>query len=79
MATRSLGPGQGLMRHRDGHQTVEDRLWRTIGSSQARDGKHMERYWRDLSTYWNSPNNGYRELFAVGYAQGRWADLLAEQ
>lgn len=59
-------------------KAVEDRLWRTIGSSQAREGKRMERYWRDLSTYWNSPNNGYRELFAVGYAQGRWADLLAE-
>jgi 3-hydroxy-9,10-secoandrosta-1,3,5(10)-triene-9,17-dione monooxygenase len=57
-------------------KAVEDRLWRTIGSSQARDGARMERYWRDLSTYWNSPNNGYRELFAVGYAQGRWADLL---
>ena len=60
-------------------KAVEDRLWRTIGSSQARDGTRMERYWRDLSTYWNSPNNGYRELFAIGYAQGRWADLLSDR
>ena len=60
-------------------KAVEDRLWRTIGSSQAFAGKRMDRYWRDLSTYWNSPNNGYREMFAVGYAQGRWAKQLADE
>jgi len=36
----------------------------------------MERYWRDLSIYWNSPNNGYRESVATAFAQSRWGDFL---
>jgi hypothetical protein len=36
----------------------------------------MERYWRDLSIAWNSPNNGYREAVASGYAQMHWGGFL---
>lgn len=58
-------------------KAVEDILWRTIGSSQGMAGKRMERYWRDLSIAWNSPNNGYRESVATGFTQLHWADFLA--
>jgi len=57
-------------------KAVEETLWRTIGSSQGMSGARMERYWRDLSIYWNSPNNGYRESVATAFAQSRWGDFL---
>jgi 3-hydroxy-9,10-secoandrosta-1,3,5(10)-triene-9,17-dione monooxygenase len=57
-------------------KAMEDTLWRTIGSSQGREGCRMERYWRDMSIYWNSPNNGLREPVATAYSQMRWAETL---
>ena len=57
-------------------KAVEETLWRTIGSSQGMSGARMERYWRDLSIAWNSPNNGYRESLATAFTQMRWADFL---
>ena len=59
-------------------KAMEDTLWRTVGSSQGREGCRMERYWRDMSIFWNSPNNGQREAIATAYSQFRWAATLAE-
>ena len=59
-------------------KAVEDPLWRTIGSSQGREGTRMERYWRDLSITWNSPNNGYRESIAAAVGSARWADFISK-
>jgi 3-hydroxy-9,10-secoandrosta-1,3,5(10)-triene-9,17-dione monooxygenase len=57
-------------------KAVEDILWRTVGSSQGREGCRMERYWRDLSIAWNSPNNGYREAVATGFTLMHWGEFL---
>lgn len=57
-------------------KAVEETLWRTVGSSQGMSGARMERYWRDLSIYWNSPNNGYRESVATAFTRSHWGEFL---
>jgi hypothetical protein len=41
-----------------GREAAEGILFRTGGSSAARDGETLQRYWRDLCTYWshNTPS-----------------------
>jgi len=41
---------------------VEGILFRTGGSSSARNGQRMQRYWRDMSTYWSHNTPAQRDL-----------------
>ena len=46
-------------------KTMEDILYPTAGSSSSRDGQRMQRYWRDMSTYWSHNTPAQRELLAT--------------
>jgi 3-hydroxy-9,10-secoandrosta-1,3,5(10)-triene-9,17-dione monooxygenase len=46
-------------------KTMEDMLYPTAGSSSSRDGQRMQRYWRDMSTYWSHNTPAQRELLAT--------------
>ena len=48
---------------------VQGILFRTAGSSAARDGQRMQRYFRDLATYWTHNAPATDDWFAVQYAQ----------
>lgn len=48
---------------------VQGILFRTGGSSAARDGQRMQRYFRDLSTYWTHNAPATDDWFFVQYAQ----------
>ena len=41
---------------------VEGILFRTGGSGSARNGERMQRYWRDMSTYWSHNTPAQRDL-----------------
>jgi 3-hydroxy-9,10-secoandrosta-1,3,5(10)-triene-9,17-dione monooxygenase len=41
---------------------VEGILFRTGGSASARNGQRMQRYWRDMSTYWSHNTPAQRDL-----------------
>jgi 3-hydroxy-9,10-secoandrosta-1,3,5(10)-triene-9,17-dione monooxygenase len=41
---------------------VEGILFRTGGSSSARNGQRMQRYWRDMSTYWSHNTPAQRDF-----------------
>jgi 3-hydroxy-9,10-secoandrosta-1,3,5(10)-triene-9,17-dione monooxygenase len=45
------------------HAAVQD-LFQTAGSSAARDGQRMQRYVRDLSTYWSHNTPSQYELLS---------------
>jgi 3-hydroxy-9,10-secoandrosta-1,3,5(10)-triene-9,17-dione monooxygenase len=44
---------------------VEGILFRTGGSGSARDGQRMQRYWRDMSTYWSHNTPAQRDLLLL--------------
>jgi 3-hydroxy-9,10-secoandrosta-1,3,5(10)-triene-9,17-dione monooxygenase len=44
---------------------VEGILFRTGGSGSARNGQRMERYWRDMSTYWSHNTPAQRDLLLL--------------
>ena len=48
---------------------VQGILFRTGGSSAARDGQRLQRYFRDLSTYWTHNAPATDDWFFVQYAQ----------
>ncbi len=48
---------------------VQGILFRTGGSSAARDGQRLQRYFRDLCTYWTHNAPATDDWFAVQYAQ----------
>ena len=48
---------------------VQGIIFRTGGSSAARDGQRLQRYFRDLSTYWTHNAPATDDWFAVQYAQ----------
>ncbi len=48
---------------------VQNIIFRTGGSSAARDGQRMQRYFRDLSTYWTHNAPATDDWFFVQYAQ----------
>ena len=48
---------------------VQGILFRTAGSSAARDGQRMQRYFRDLATYWTHNAPATDDWFDVQYAQ----------
>jgi 3-hydroxy-9,10-secoandrosta-1,3,5(10)-triene-9,17-dione monooxygenase len=48
---------------------VQGIIFRTAGSSAARDGQRLQRYFRDLSTYWTHNAPATDDWFAVQYAQ----------
>ena len=48
---------------------VQNILFRTGGSSAARDGQRLQRYFRDLSTYWTHNAPATDDWFFVNYAQ----------
>jgi 3-hydroxy-9,10-secoandrosta-1,3,5(10)-triene-9,17-dione monooxygenase len=43
-------------------RAVEGILFRTGGSASARNGQRMQRYWRDMSTYWSHNTPAQRDL-----------------
>jgi 3-hydroxy-9,10-secoandrosta-1,3,5(10)-triene-9,17-dione monooxygenase len=45
---------------------VEGILFRTGGSAGARDGQRMQRYWRDMSTYWSHNTPAQRDFLLTG-------------
>ncbi len=48
---------------------VQSILFRTAGSSAARDGQRMQRYFRDLATYWTHNAPATDDFFNVQYAR----------
>jgi 3-hydroxy-9,10-secoandrosta-1,3,5(10)-triene-9,17-dione monooxygenase len=48
---------------------VQGIIFRTGGSSAARDGQRLQRYFRDLSTYWTHNAPATDDWFFVQYAQ----------
>jgi 3-hydroxy-9,10-secoandrosta-1,3,5(10)-triene-9,17-dione monooxygenase len=44
---------------------VEGILFRTGGSGSARNGQRMQRYWRDMSTYWSHNTPAQRDLLLL--------------
>ena len=48
---------------------VQSILFRTGGSSAARDGQRLQRYFRDLATYWTHNAAATDDWFLVNYAQ----------
>jgi 3-hydroxy-9,10-secoandrosta-1,3,5(10)-triene-9,17-dione monooxygenase len=46
---------------------VNEHLWRTGGSSQALDSAKMQRYFRDIATWYTAPGNGQRDSMAQMY------------
>jgi 3-hydroxy-9,10-secoandrosta-1,3,5(10)-triene-9,17-dione monooxygenase len=50
---------------------VEGILFRTGGSAGARDGQRMQRYWRDMSTYWSHNTSAQRDAFLTRLARRR--------
>ena len=46
---------------------VNEHLWRTGGSSQALDSAKMQRYFRDIATWYTAPGNGQRDSMAQLY------------
>lgn len=48
---------------------VQEFLFRTGGSSAAKDGQPLQRYFRDLSTYWSHTAPSADDFFAVQYAR----------
>ena len=48
---------------------VQGIIFRTAGSSAARDGQRMQRYFRDLATYWTHNAPATDDWFNVNYAQ----------
>lgn len=50
---------------------VQAIVFRTGGSAAARDGQRMQRYYRDLSTYWTHNGPATDDWFAVQYARIR--------
>ncbi|MEV0688156.1 acyl-CoA dehydrogenase family protein [Nocardia sp. NPDC050378] len=46
---------------------VQEHLWRTGGSSQTADTAPMQRYFRDVATYWTAVGNGQRDSIAQTY------------
>ncbi len=48
---------------------VQNIIFRTGGSSAARDGQRLQRYFRDLSTYWTHNAPATDDWFFVQYAQ----------
>ncbi|MGW1786390.1 acyl-CoA dehydrogenase family protein [Streptomyces sp. NPDC002143] len=55
-------------------KAMEEHIWRTSGSSAVADGQRMQRYFRDIATYWTAPGNAMRESMAVIYARMRFAE-----
>jgi len=51
---------------------VEGILFRTGGSSAARDGQRLQRYFRDLCTYWSHNAPSSDDFFATQYARLRF-------
>ena len=50
---------------------VEGILFRTGGSAGARDGQRMQRYWRDMSTYWSHNTPAQRDFLLTGLGRRR--------
>ncbi|HWU09293.1 MAG TPA: acyl-CoA dehydrogenase family protein [Streptomyces sp.] len=50
---------------------VNEHLWRTGGSSQALNSARMQRYFRDIATWYTAPGNGHRDSVAQMYGQTR--------
>jgi 3-hydroxy-9,10-secoandrosta-1,3,5(10)-triene-9,17-dione monooxygenase len=50
---------------------VEGILFRTGGSGGARDGQRMQRYWRDMSTYWSHNTPAQRDALLTRLARRR--------
>jgi 3-hydroxy-9,10-secoandrosta-1,3,5(10)-triene-9,17-dione monooxygenase len=50
-------------------EAVEEYLFRTAGSSAARDGQRMQRYFRDLGAYWSHNAPSLDDHFAALYAR----------
>jgi 3-hydroxy-9,10-secoandrosta-1,3,5(10)-triene-9,17-dione monooxygenase len=50
---------------------VEGILFRTGGSASARDGERMQRYWRDMSTYWSHNTPAQRDLLLTTLGRRR--------
>jgi 3-hydroxy-9,10-secoandrosta-1,3,5(10)-triene-9,17-dione monooxygenase len=50
---------------------VENILFRTAGSASARNGQRMQRYWRDLSTYWSHNTPAQRDLLLTRLGRRR--------
>jgi 3-hydroxy-9,10-secoandrosta-1,3,5(10)-triene-9,17-dione monooxygenase len=50
---------------------VEGILFRTGGSAGARDGQRMQRYWRDMSTYWSHNTPAQRDALLTRLARRR--------
>jgi 3-hydroxy-9,10-secoandrosta-1,3,5(10)-triene-9,17-dione monooxygenase len=46
-------------------RAVEGILFRTGGSGSARNGQRMQRYWRDMSTYWSHNTPAQRDLLLL--------------
>jgi 3-hydroxy-9,10-secoandrosta-1,3,5(10)-triene-9,17-dione monooxygenase len=46
---------------------VNEHLWRTGGSSQALDSAKMQRYFRDIATWYTAPGNGQRDSMGQMY------------
>ncbi len=70
-------PAEADMRHlvavleagRLAWDAVQGILFRTGGSSAARDGQRMQRYLRDLATYWTHNAAATDDSFFVNYAK----------
>jgi 3-hydroxy-9,10-secoandrosta-1,3,5(10)-triene-9,17-dione monooxygenase len=50
---------------------VEGILFRTGGSASARNGQRMQRYWRDMSTYWSHNTPAQRDFLLTGLGRRR--------
>ena len=50
---------------------VEGILFRTGGSAGARDGQRMQRYWRDMSTYWSHNTPAQRDFLLTSLGRRR--------
>lgn len=50
---------------------VEGFVFRTGSSSAARDGQRLQRYFRDLCTYWTHNGPSQNEFFAQNYGRAR--------
>jgi 3-hydroxy-9,10-secoandrosta-1,3,5(10)-triene-9,17-dione monooxygenase len=48
---------------------VQEFLFRTGGSSAAKDGQPLQRYFRDLATFWSHTAPSADDFFAVQYAR----------
>jgi 3-hydroxy-9,10-secoandrosta-1,3,5(10)-triene-9,17-dione monooxygenase len=52
-------------------RAVEGILFRTGGSASARNGQRMQRYWRDMSTYWSHNTPAQRDLLLTTLGRRR--------